>query len=126
MTKLSMTAEDLQKMIAESVAAALAAQPRATKVNKAGSRGRKPLTDEQRAANRARIDAQTIANFKAAGYEDVQPRVNVMTYNKWVEAGRRVKKGAKAIKCGNFPLFHLDQTEPLTAPQPEETASTVH
>lgn len=125
MTKLSLTPEELQDMISKSVAAALAAQPASTK-QRGKKTGRHPLTDEQKAVNRAKIDAQTIANFKAAGYDDVQPRVNVMTYNKWVEAGRRVKKGAKAIKCGNFPLFHLDQTEPLTAPQLDAEAGTVH
>lgn len=43
---------------------------------------------------------------------DVQPRVNVLTYDKWVEAGRKVVPGQKSIvvagrKTG---LFHVTQT----------------
>jgi hypothetical protein len=51
--------------------------------------------------------------FKAKGYKDVQPRVNVMTYDKWIENGRRVRKGEKSVKCGSWPLFHLEQTDPI-------------
>lgn len=80
---------------------------------KGTKKGHTPLTDEQKAANRAKVDIQTLANFTAKGYKDVQPRVNVMTYNKWIEAGRRVKKGEKSTICGSFALFHVDQTEQI-------------
>ena len=118
---VTLKADDLQAMIATAVATALTSAKTSKKGVKA--KGRKPLTDEQRAANKAKVEAETVKNFKAAGYEDVQPRVNVMTYNKWIENGRRVKKNEKAIKCGSFPLFHVDQTEPLV---PERVEGTVH
>ena len=115
--KMTLDAEALQKMIADSVAAALAANAETRKAK--GSKGGRPkLSDEEKAKNRAKTDAEAVKNFKAEGYKDVQPRINVMTYLKWVENGRRVKKGQKAIKCGSFPLFHVDQTEPI---KPEGT-----
>ena len=118
--KMTLDAEALQKMIADSVAAALAANAETRKA-KGGKGGRPKLSDEEKAKNRAKTDAETVKNFKAEGYKDVQPRINVMTYLKWVENGRRVKKGQKAIKCGSFPLFHVEQTEPLKA-----NSDTVH
>lgn len=118
MAKIDDTMEQLKKMVADSIAAAMAAQKAAKPP--AAKRGRKPLTDEEKAKNRAKTDEETVKNFQKAGYKDVQPRVNVLTYNKWLEQGRRVKKGEKSIKCGSFPLFHLDQTEPVA------TEGTVH
>jgi hypothetical protein len=119
--KTSIDLGDLQKMIAESIAAALAADKEERKTKgKAAKPGRKPQTDEEKAKNRAKVDAETVKNFEAAGFKDVKPRENVMTYNRWIEHGRRVKKGEKSVKCGSFPLFHIDQTEPLT------TQGTVH
>lgn len=110
---VTLTPEALQAVIATAVAAALAAKGKKAK-GTGEKKGRKPLTDEQKAANKVKVEAETVKTFKAAGYKDVQPRVNVMTYNKWIENGRRVKKGEKSIKVGSFPLFHVDQTEPLT------------
>lgn len=120
--KLEVTPDQLSGMIAEAVAKALADAKPAKKAKGKGKPGRKPMTDEEKAANRAKIEKETVAAFKKAGYDDVKPRENVMTYNKWIEAGRRVKKGEKSVKCGSFPLFHLDQTEAITV----EKANTVH
>ncbi len=109
------------KMIADGIAAAMAAQPQKNAKGKKKA-GAPRLSDEEKAKKRAAVDAETVKNFKAAGYKDVQPRVNVLTYGKlnddgtfsgWLGQGRRVKKGEKAIKCGSFPLFHKDQTEPF-------------
>ena len=107
---VSVTKDDLASMIAAAVAAAVASKPKKAKGEKAA---RKPLTDEQKAERRAKVDEATLTNFKAKGYKDVQPRVNVMTYDKWIENGRRVRKGEKSVKCGSWPLFHLDQTDPI-------------
>ena len=41
----------------------------------------------------------------------VEPRFNVLTYKKWLEKGRQVKKGEKGFSVGPFKLFHKDQTE---------------
>ncbi len=99
------------EVIAAIAAAVAAAKP--AKKGKEKPSGRKPLTDEQKQTNRDKTDKATLANFKAKGYEDIQPRVNVMTYNKWIENGRRVKKGEKATVCGSFALFHVTQTESI-------------
>jgi len=109
--KVTLSADDLQAMIAAAVATALTAN----KTAKKAKGGRKPLTDEEKAKNRAKTEAETIKNFKAAGYKDVRPRENVMTYLKWVQNGRMVRKGEKNIKCGAFALFHVDQTDPIKA-----------
>ncbi len=107
---VSVTKEDLAAMLAQAVAAALATKPKKDKGEKTA---RKPLTDEQKAERRAKVDKQTLVAFKAKGYKDVQPRVNVMTYDKWIENGRRVRKGEKSVKCGSWPLFHRDQTDAI-------------
>ena len=86
------------------------------------ARGRAVLTDAEKQAYAAQNDAACIAAFNKAGYKDVQPRVNVLTYGKvkedgsktgWLSKGRQVKKGQKAVRVGPFALFHIDQTEEI-------------
>src|SRR6516162_4996366 len=70
--------------------------------------------ERERAASEARRkanDEECIRVFKAAGYKVVEPRFNVLTYKKWLEKGRQVKKGEKGLSVGQFKLFHEDQTE---------------
>jgi len=67
--------------------------------------------ERERAARRKANDEECIRVFKAAGYKVVEPRFNVLTYKKWLEKGRRVKKGEKSLSVGPFKLFHEDQTE---------------
>ena len=66
-------------------------------------------------ASRLKNNELTVEAFTKAGYTDVQPRVNVLTYGKWEEQGRRVRKGEKSVRVGNFALFHLTQTDPIEA-----------
>lgn len=105
--------EELQKLIAEGVAAAMATEKITKKAR--GKPGAKPKTDEEKAKARAKTDVEAVKVFEKAGYKDVQPRVNVRTYQKWLEAGRRVRKGEKSTKVGSFPLFHIDQTDEIKA-----------
>lgn len=93
-------------------------------------------TNERKAA----LDAATVVAFTKAGFKDVKPRVNVLTYGKpadgdkpatgWIAQGRKVRKGEKAIKVkapgmsGGIPLFHVSQTEPLEAVTATETTQT--
>lgn len=63
----------------------------------------------------AQMEKLTIRAFTKAGFTDIKPRENVLTYNKWIEQGRKVKEGEKSIKVKNLRLFHLSQTEPITA-----------
>ena len=76
------------------------------------------VTAKRKAAN----DAECVRVFSKAGYEDVQPRVNVLTYGKvkpdgsvtgWLGKGRKVRAGEKAQEVGPFRLFHIDQTDPI-------------
>ena len=60
-------------------------------------------------------ELQTIRVFKKAGFKDIQPRVNVLTFNKWLELGRRPAEGSKSLKVANLRLFHISQTRPLSA-----------
>lgn len=112
MTEVNVDAAVLAKMIADGVSAALAANKTQRK-SKTGTKaaGRKPMTDDEKAARRAAVDVETTTKFTAAGFKDVKPRETVRTYNKWIEVGRMVKKGQKSIKCGSFPLFHIEQTD---------------
>ncbi len=71
------------------------------------------LTDAERQTYMARNDAECIEVFTKAGFSPVTPRVNVMTYGKWMAAGRKVKPGEKSHKVGGFALFHLGQTDEL-------------
>ena len=87
--------------------------------SKKKAKGRVKLTDEQKAAYSATNDVECVKVFTAAGYTDVQPRINVLTYGKdkdgvltgWIGQGRRVKKGEKALRVNGLPLFHINQTE---------------
>lgn len=105
-------------LIAEAVKAVLAAQGLKAPAKKAKGRkakakkgGRKPLTDAEKAVFMAKNDAEAVAAFAAKGIQDVKPRENVLTYRKWFEKGRIVKKGEKAVRVGPFNLFHVSQTE---------------
>jgi len=88
-----------------------------------------------------------------AGYSDVQPRINCLTYNAWRAAGRSVKKGEKGlgvtvwIPCKDKDakpdpttgearksmrpkttyIFHIDQTQPIGTKQeaPAEQAAEI-
>ena len=72
-------------------------------------------TDEQIEAARAKNSALVVETFTAAGFTDVQPRVNVLTYGKWEEQGYKVRKGEKGTRVGNFNLFHVSQVDPIGA-----------
>jgi hypothetical protein len=107
------------------LAALIQANPSILKAAKGGQKaktkgGRKPLSDEERAAYAAKNDAECVKVFTKAGFKDVQPRVNVLTYGKvkpdgsktgWIGKGRMVKKGEKSHRVGPFNLFHESQTE---------------
>jgi hypothetical protein len=70
-----------------------------------------PQSFKESEARRKANDEECIRVFKAAGYKVVEPRFNVLTYKKWLERGRQVKKGEKGFSVGPFKLFHEDQTE---------------
>lgn len=104
----------MEEMLAKFAALLEAKQPqRSRKSKKSKGKGRVASTPEEKAARMAANDAECIKVFTKAGYKDVKPRVNVLTYNKWLEAGRKVKEGEKSHKVNKFSLFHIDQTDAL-------------
>ena len=91
-------------------------------------------------ANTSLANYPTIyAEFAERGIalDDIQPRVNVLTYRAWLAVGRQVRKGEKSVKvvtwitsskveydksgkekaARRFPrtaaVFHISQTEPI-------------
>ncbi|SDK14922.1 MULTISPECIES: hypothetical protein [Bradyrhizobium] len=58
-------------------------------------------------------DAKVLKVLKKQGFKDVRPRENVLTFQKWIEAGRRPIEGSHALKINNLRLFHISQTRPL-------------
>jgi hypothetical protein len=60
------------------------------------------------------IDKLTIQAFKRKGFTDIHPRVNVLTYSRWVEKGFKVKPGTKAVRIKSLRLFHETQVEPIS------------
>jgi len=88
---------------------------------------------------------QSVANYdaiferfmeKGIPEEDIEPRVNVFTYNAWLALGRRVKRGEHGVKITTWigtsfkdeetgerkpgkrrpkttTVFHISQTEPV-------------
>ncbi len=96
---------------------------------KSGRRGgftaSRKATPEESEARRKANDEECIKVFKAAGYKVVEPRFNVLTYNKWIEKGRRVKKDEHGHRVGPFNLFHEDQTEPLTTAEGDKLMPVV-
>jgi hypothetical protein len=78
-------------------------------------RAAKPQAANGKSDVSAKNELQTIRVFKKAGFKDIQPRINVLTFNRWIEAGRRPTEGSKSLKVAGLRLFHLSQTRPLTA-----------
>lgn len=94
---------------------AKSAKPAKARKAKAKKGGRKPLTEAEKAVFMAKNDMEAVAAFAARGIANVKPREDVLTYKKWFEKGRLVKKGEKAVRVGPFNLFHVSQTEPAPA-----------
>lgn len=111
-----MTQTEMQALVAALKTLGVAggkAKTKGRKAKKAKGRGRQKLTEAERAIYMAKNDAEAVTAFAAKGYKDVTPRVNVLTYDKWIAAGRMVRKGEKSTQVGPFRLFHKDQTDPL-------------
>jgi len=86
----------LQEIIAEAVAARMAAEKAA-----------------QKSADGGKIDTTIIRAFEKKGFKDIvlfdrtktlaqQPEVAVLTYQKWMELGRRVKEGEHSLRIKGY------------------------
>lgn len=123
---MKMTAQQLQTMIAAVVAQSLGgkAPKKAGKPTKSGGKGQTPKGAE--------FEVALIEAAKKRGFANPEPRFNILTYGKWLEKGRRVRKGEKALVVAGRKtmLFHEAQTdvegvvEPPKA-QAEAVAGTV-
>lgn len=109
MTKeVTFTPEALQAVIAEAVAVALAAR-------EAKPVPKNTLVDGK-TENQLKLEVMTVKAFKKAGFGQVVPRVDCMTYNLWMAAGWKVKPGEKAIRVKQLRLFHSSQVERVAPP----------
>ncbi len=88
---------------------------------------RKATPDEQ-----VKSDAKVAKAFAKAGYKDIVlfnreqtlaaqgSTVTILTFNKWMELGRRPKEGEHALKFGRFRFFHKSQTRIATVEERKE------
>ena len=110
---VSFSASELKAVLDAAIAEALAA------------RDAKPVPANKlvdgKTENQLRIDIMVVNAFKKAGYGDVKPREDVMTYNKWLASGHKVRTGERATKVKQFRLFHKSQVEYVGIP-PKESA----
>ncbi len=97
------TPEALQRVIAEAIAAHEASKAQKAKADTS--------TEMERLAVKA---------FRRAGFGEVKPRVDTLTYGKWVEQGFKAKAGEHAIKVRNLRLFHRSQVEPISKQEQAE------
>jgi hypothetical protein len=97
----------LQQIIAQAVAVALAKQKaEAVAVMSAVSNGRSERSMQNEIA--------VVKAFKKAGFGNVTPHVDVMTFNRWLSKGFRPMEGSKSLKIKNLRLFHRTQVRQLT------------
>ena len=91
-------------MIAEAVALALAG-------SKADG---KAVAKDGQSVRSMKNYLQVVKTFKAKGFGDVTPHVDVLTFNRWLALGRRPVEGCKSTKIANLRLFHVSQTRAVT------------
>lgn len=117
--------EALSKLLDKQVKAAQKTAVKPKKGKKAKG-GRQKMSDAEKALFIAQNDAECVKVFTKAGYKDVKPRVNVLTYGKvkedgtktgWLGQGRIVRKGERSLRVGPFNLFHISQTQELVEGQ---------
>ena len=68
-----------------------------------------------------KVDVQVLIDraVKARGFKEAGVQnETILTYNRWLEKGRRVKKGEKALPGLKF-LFHVEQTEEMPSASTE-------
>lgn len=108
---MNFTAEQLA-----TIAAALSAPQGVRRKKPKKGEKRVKLTDDQKAINAKANAAEAEKLFKDAGFENCVAHETIKTYDKWVESGRRVRKGEKSRKTSKgVALFHLNQTDAIPA-----------
>lgn len=69
---------------------------------------------ERAARGKTKGEDKVIAYFQSLGFEDVQPRVNVKTFEQWKKEGRIVSKGQHGCSLQVFKKFQKKQTDGST------------
>lgn len=108
---ITVSKSDLAAMIAKAVAAALTNGSHAVEA--------KPVANtlvDGKTERQLKTDVAVCKAFKKAGFGEVKPREDVMTYNRWMANGFKVKAGEKSVKVMQFRLFHKSQVEFVGAP----------
>lgn len=105
MTKpVTFSLEALNKIVADAVALALA--------NKKADN--KPAMNAAKSERSIKNEIATVKAFKKAGFGNVTPHKDVMTFNRWAAKGFRPMEGSKSLKVKNLRLFHVSQVRELT------------
>ena len=105
--------------MADALVAALLANPAAMAKIVANAKAPKPGTKfdkDGKTERQVELEKLTVSAFKRKGLkaDQIKPRVNILTFGKWVEKGFVVKEGEKAVKVKNLRLFHETQVRPIT------------
>ena len=117
---VSFTPEALQAVIAKATQEAVERATAAMKAELQAALAAKPPSLNNKTEKSLRNEIAVVKAFKKAGYGDVKPHVDVMTYNRFMAAGLRPVPGSKSLKIGNLRLFHKSQ---CAAVSPEEKAA---
>lgn len=114
MANITLDQDQLNTLIAQAVTAAL-------------GQASVKSTSSDRTERQVRTDTAIVRAFKKLGYKDSQIKLidrldpasektaTILTYNRWIAQGRKVKTGERAVKVKNLRFFHKDQTEALSA-----------
>ena len=108
-SKITVSKSDLAAMIAKAVALAMQDKPSASMQLRV-----KPVANtlvDGKTERQLKTDVAVCKAFKKAGFGSVVPRVDCMTYNRWMANGFKVKAGEKSVKVAQFRLFHKSQVE---------------
>jgi hypothetical protein len=70
-----------------------------------------------------KIELATIRAFKRLGYGIVRPRIDVMTFRRWLAEGYRPMEGSKAVRIAGLRLFHKSQCRPITKEEKAQLAA---
>ena len=128
MTKITVDAASLAAMISQAVAAALAAS---APVNagkpaaKVTAKVAKPALVDGKTERSIQNEIAVVKAFKKAGFGTVTPHGDVMTYNRWLAKGFKVKAGEHALKVKNLRLFHKTQVEAITLEEKAAIAASM-
>jgi len=112
--------EELNKVVADAVAQALAVQKADMEVAMAALTAKSTTAANGRSERSLQNEILVVKAFKKQGFGLVKPHVDVKTYNKWLAEGLKVKEGEHSSKVKNLRLFHRSQCRPISAEERAE------